>query len=54
MQDKMITYILECFDNLIAEYNLSVKVEKPLKTLFTIELENTDNALYICYSTHPR
>ena len=53
MQNKMIAYIRDCFKDIIAEYSLSVKVNKSMKRLFTLDLENENDALYICYSTHP-
>lgn len=53
MQNEMITYILNCFDELITKYSLAVNIKRPLEAIFTIDLESKNDAMYICYSTHP-
>ena len=53
MHDEIINYVLDCFDDLIIKHNLAVNIEIPLKTLFSIDLENKNDFMHICYSTHP-
>ena len=53
IRDEIIAYILDCFDDLIAKYRLSVNVRKQTETITGIDLENKSDAMYICYSTHP-